>query len=393
MSKRVFLCLDNGFPRDGSSSNYIEYLGLAILNAGYDVHIIGMDERNDKGTGDFKPYKGMDYVLLRKSGWRNNLRDFLIQTGVGKDDFVIVYTFKLRTLEPILRLSKKNGFYVAVCVVEWFRRIQLGIGIRGYVRYFFYWIFFYIMLPRAGNIIAISRHLEKHFKECGCHTLLMPILMEHASECMREPHKYPLNFIYSGFSWEKDCLDEVFHAVFHLPEDDRKKIHYHICGMKDEEFRECLGNDNELVQKALTVTTLHQWMEFGDYEDLLDKMDFVIIARRTNQTSLSNFPSKVPEMMAHGIVPVASRVGDYTDLYLNDGLDSFIFDGYDAEACETVIKRALKLERPELDRMSQNAKKTVEQKFYYGLWSEKLKKFIEESKNNKNKDIVSRIKK
>lgn len=379
---RVLICFDNSFPRAGASSNYVEYLGLALLNAGYEVIVVGMDERGKGDAGIFKAYKGIRYVLLGKNHWRKNLYSYLLNFDFKPDDFVIVYTFKLRTIEPVLKLSKRREVKMAVCVVEWFRRVQLGKSLRGYVRYFFYWIFFYIVLPRAGNIIPISRHLEEHFKNVKCHTLLMPILMSNASDSERKPHDQPLNFIYSGYSWEKDCLDKVFKAIFRLPERDRNIIHYHICGMKESEFRQCLGNDDDLVERALAITTLYPWMEFEEYEKLLDTMDFVIIARKVNRTSLSNFPSKVPEMMAHGIIPVASRVGDYTDLYLEDGVDSLIFDGCETEACERAILRALHLSHSAREQLSQNAKKTVDEKFYYGLWSDKLRNFIEDSKKS-----------
>ena len=52
---RVYICGDIRFPRGGAGSNYVQYLGLALMEAGYEVHVVSTV--NPEFQGD--TYKGM----------------------------------------------------------------------------------------------------------------------------------------------------------------------------------------------------------------------------------------------------------------------------------------------------------------------------------------------
>lgn len=101
-------------------------------------------------------------------------------------------------------------------------------------------------------------------------------------------------------------------------------------------------------------------------------MDFLIIARKVDEMSLANFPSKVPEALCHGVIPIVSRVGDYTKYYLEDGVNSIIFDGYAAEDCLNAINRVLEMSNERIYELRCNARFTAEKRFDYHNWSDKI---------------------
>lgn len=44
----MFICGDVTFPRGGASANYIQYLGMALTECGYEVHIISTKNKSYK---------------------------------------------------------------------------------------------------------------------------------------------------------------------------------------------------------------------------------------------------------------------------------------------------------------------------------------------------------
>ena len=80
--------------------------------------------------------------------------------------------------------------------------------------------------------------------------------------------------------------------------------------------------------------------------------------------------------MCYGVVPIVSRVGDYTKYYLRDNENSIIFDGSDSRICRSALERALSMNDDEYDRLSQNARKCAENKFDYHNWTSKIHESI-----------------
>lgn len=74
-------------------------------------------------------------------------------------------------------------------------------------------------------------------------------------------------------------------------------------------------------------------------------MDYLFLAREKNIITESNFPSKVPEMLVYGVIPVCSDVGDYTKLYLENDVNAIIFEGAAPEECSQAYRRAINIDK------------------------------------------------
>ena len=127
------------------------------------------------------------------------------------------------------------------------------------------------------------------------------------------------------------------------------------------------------------MMTVHDWMVYDELDALYRRMHFLLLSRGVCQMTQANFPSKVPETMNYGIVPIASDVGDYTKYYLRDGENSLFIPGDGEEACARAIRRALALFPQGFPELSRAARRCVEQKFDYHVWAPTLRAMIEQT--------------
>ena len=122
---------------------------------------------------------------------------------------------------------------------------------------------------------------------------------------------------------------------------------------------------------------IHEWMPYEELIDLYRRAHFMILARDISRMTLANFPSKIPETLSYGIIPICSRVGDYTKLYLMDGVNSLIMDGCDVQTILHGIRRALAMSDQDIINYSNKCRITAETKFDYKQWVKPLDKFLE----------------
>ena len=123
-----------------------------------------------------------------------------------------------------------------------------------------------------------------------------------------------------------------------------------------------------------SVLTIHPWLEYQDLVKLVKQMDYLFIAREITQTTLTNFPSKVPEMAFYGVIPLVSRVGRlYRPVF--DRWKRQV-DVLKAVRRKTVkaLRRAIGLSKEKRSEMRLNARKTAEEKFDYVVFG--LKRLV-----------------
>ena len=81
--------------------------------------------------------------------------------------------------------------------------------------------------------------------------------------------------------------------------------------------------------------------------------------------------------MNYGIVPVCSDVGDYTNYYLTDQLDSIFVRKCTAEDGAEAFRKAISLSYDDLIKMKEMSRKCAREKFDYRVWSSKIVDFLE----------------
>ena len=389
--KRVFICSEVSFPRGGAASNYIEYFALSLKEGGYCPIVIGQGKNSGEDFyGETYEYNGIHYYNYppQTNVSRYKFKRFidanfycgrqivgvLKKLQLSSEDYIIFYTRNGLTINPVMRYANQKGTMGSMAITEHredshYKNILLSWRSKYSFKY---------SISKTKSVIPISRHLERYFQERGCRTLLLPSMAnpyEYSFEVKKESNI--VNFIYSGNDFAKDSFDTMLKSFLLLTAEEKKKVRFHLTGVKYEKLERYLGEEKTILEELDSVLTIHPWFEYQDLVKLVKQMDYLFIAREITQTTLANFPSKVPEMMCYGVIPLVSRVGDYTDLYLTDGKDSLMFEGCTPEDGLKALRRAMGLSKEKHSEMRLNARKTAEEKFYYGVWSEKISEFIE----------------
>ena len=378
--KRVFICGDLTFPRGGSSSNYIQYLGMALIECGYEVHVVSTKNKNytDKeingiiiDTYEYSKNKMVKYVEYWV-GAERKVKSILRQYRIDKDDLIIMYSQKAILGHALRKFAKKREVKIGAAVVELFEKKDITSQKYSW-NYFQYKILIDKEYENFDFLFTISTYIESKYRNSGVKQLVLPILAD--------PYEYPFvekeyakkRFIFPAMGKMKDALDNMVLAVNETLKEKKDDVEIHFCGVKKEQVARILNADISEIDSRMIF---HSWMDYSDLVDLYNQVQFLLIARADSQMTRANFPSKVPEVMTYGVVPLASRVGDYTNLYLKDNYNSFIFEGCDVAKIKEVLCRCIDLSEQKMKLLSDNARKTVEDEFYYKQWVHKISCFL-----------------
>lgn len=380
--KRVFILGAPGFPRGSAGANYDQYLALALLKAGWKVVILGKGaNRQEDKVGSAYIYKQIEYrnekpTKVEKYGMTKKFYiEMYKEYKMTRDDYYILHDIGWRAQSWLARkIGTEHMSYIHY-------EDLLPIQYRHYLinpRYWgmvFKWEFKLNSVPKA---LPISEKLRSVEIEHGCkNTLILPIMSDpdEFGEAKRAFKPQILKFIYSGAkaNTHEDDLTLLFQALQMLADHEKKKIEIHITGMREEKLKEKVGNSELLKELPVKV---HGWMKYNELIDLYREMDFLALPRFKNGVTEANFPSKIPESLSFGIIPVCSKVGDYTKTYLKDGYNSFLFKTGNVNECVRAIRKALNITEEDYLKMRGNARRTAVEEFGYENWSERISHFL-----------------
>ena len=159
----------------------------------------------------------------------------------------------------------------------------------------------------------------------------------------------------------KDDLPSMLRGFAALDPGELQKAEFHLCGVAKKTAESILTEEEQ--DKVKDRLIIHSWLKYDELIALFQKMHFMFLARKESQMTRANFPSKVPEVMQFGVVPIVSPVGDYTKYYLRDMEDSIFINGSSPETCRDAFRKALALSREEYLRLSENAVATAKTRF------------------------------
>ncbi|MFB5283677.1 glycosyltransferase [Peribacillus sp. Hz7] len=380
MKKRIFLFGYSDFPRGSAKANYIQYLSQALKEAEYEVYVISNinEEFRLQMKDGHLVYKGIKIIpfnitnirILRRLQFQYFLGHILVNIlkkyHITREDIVLVYSGDLDVNREILKYKRKIGFKTVNIVVEWSDSSYFDSKQRE-KRYNIYLEHF---LPQHDLIFPISSYIEKYLIRNRCKSMLLPIMADTLEYPVGEKAFNKIKFIFPGNGLMKDAIEVVIKSFSQLTFQEKERVELHLCGIKEEKVKNLLSpHEYESLKDILVV---HKWMHYEELIELYQSMHFLILVREEKQMTLANFPSKVPEVMCYGVIPIASRVGDYTKYYLDDNVNSLILDGCSIDLCLEIIRKALSLTQEELLELSFNARKCAENKFDYRNWVGKI---------------------
>ena len=380
MQRRIIICGLFKYPRGNACANYMQNLTKALIAAGYEVVLvcdINTEYLHDK-VSSFKGAKIFNIMHSGKYKYINRLLN-------GKL-FKVQFYLKLKTLNlnerdliistnvPIIRktlqyLQIRYKFKICGYIGEWFSKNQFSTikEAKQNDKNF-------LANRNLDMILPVSYYIEKEFFNSNAKSLVLPPLVDVQEYTFNQKKQKKYEFILPAMGMMKDALNNMILGISDLSVQELNDFKFHILGVSKDQIQDIAKNDWNKIKNTLVF---HSWMKYEELISLYQQCHYLFLARDTNQMTLSNFPSKVPEVMTYGIVPVCSNVGDYTKFYLKDNYDSLIFEGCDRKQCSKAIKRAIDLSFDEYAILSLNARKTVEDKFDYHNWIDQLRNTIE----------------
>ena len=377
------------FPRMSANANYAQYLALALMEIGYNVSIISPGDVKQCEYDKMKhaySYKNIKFCPFElKKGKIRHYLDYnfglgkyfingIKECGLEKGDIAIGYIPDGMALQSVIKYCKEKQIITMQCVDELFGEEELKTNSLIYRLNYRYAID--TVIPKMDFVIPISHYIQDYYNQKNVKTFIVPIMADTLEyNNTHYEHTDLIKIIYPANGMIKDNLEDMLKALCHLPKEVREKIEFHITGIRKESINKTtLDEVNDSLNDRFIV---HNWLDYNELIELYKKSDFLLLARKISKMTLANFPSKVPEVMTYGVIPIVSRVGDYTKYYLTDGIDSIIFDGFSSNKCCEAIIRAARLSTDERKKMSDNARKCVESKFEYRKWAGEIKEYFE----------------
>ncbi len=378
--KRVFIQACVRYPHGGALSNYIQSLAKAISYAGYEVILaVNINKEYDIKTviSSSKPIiiipvmpneDASIWKEQRRTGYSAERLGILEKYNINKDDCVIILDlWSEYFLERLFKLGKEIGFKTICGVFELFEAKDYE-TIERYKEFVHVYEELYL---QSDAILSISEYVDNYYINRNMQVYRLPPMIdctEYTAE-IKGMDKY--RFIIPS---HKDSLKSMLMAFAGLKAEERDGIELHLCGIKKEKLMDIM--DQALWTCLESCTIVHDWMRYEELVALYQQMHFLVIARDVCQRTLANFPSKVPECMSLGMVPIVSDVGDYTKYYLRDGIDSIFIQGDSVEEIRKSVRKAMALSKIEFKRYSENAIHCAETKFDYRVWIDKVHEML-----------------
>lgn len=382
MGKKVFIHSSDSFPHGAAQTNYIQYLALICKEAGYIPVMIVRPNGDYVDTQKSTYYMEMKIKPIiasgnkevhdqqRKNGFSRERIRAMEESGIAMGDVVITFElgYNINYHRSLQKFCEKVGVKTIVCVLEYWGAEDFNTKEK-------YEHFRYVadtLYLKYDGILVMSRAVEQHYKEKGKKVFLFPPFSEciPSNKIRKSSKKYSFLIISN-----KDSFESMIRAFADLGVSELSKIELHLCGVKEEHLRETIKYSE--WKRLSNCVTIHPWMKYEKLHELYQQMHFLLIARAVCQRTLANFPSKVPETMTHGIVPIVSEVGDYTEYYLRDGKDSIFIKGDSVEETMRAIRKAIGMNMEEYERYSKKAYQTAWERFDYHRWIQQIKEMLE----------------
>lgn len=384
-SKRIFVFGNVKFPRGNAGANYIEYLSLALKTNGWEVIVIGSGKNRscDNHHGRFI-YNDIEYynnesspsILKILKGDKMFWNSVTSRYQIYGNDYVIFYSPDYSLFRFFSKIV--NPQHVSIIRVEDPQPYQYKLG-KWNPKFILYKKALQFARKKFGKVIVISSTIEEQERNNGCKTLLLPIMANPYEFEFVERHKSEnVQLLYPGMkatAYEDDVV-MMMKAIMKLTEIHNYHIKLHITGIKHDKFRQWADSANLDTAKLMSKVIVHDWLEYTDLIRLYQDSDFLLLPRKINAITKANFPSKVPEAMSFGIIPICTVVGDYTKYYLQDCENSIFISGNSLNDCCNAIVKACELSDAQYSNMRNNARKLVEERFYYNNWAGSIHNFI-----------------
>ena len=390
---RVFICSSGKYPRETASANRIHIFAKMCEEKNLEVLITSCgknDEISYDVSKDCYVYDGIMYKNIKTAKNKNIFEfifrgkrtcDILNDYDFSKDDIVIVDTSIPMYSLPILRFVHQRGGRVIFDRTEWYQPFQYKFG-KFDPNFLLNDFHFHHIIPKGDGVIVISKFLYQHFKGKVNNIFYLPFvtdaLVKRSNQIQNDKDK--IRFIYPGNPGKKDNFAALLKGFESLTQEEQNRIEFHITLISPNQLKNILGKDAYLLESLKDRVVFHGRLEYDELIKLYNTVDFLLVVKSDNIVSKSNFPSKVPELMAYGVIPILTKIGDIAD-YLEDSKNCIFIEDDQPDLIADAINQAINLSNEKKEQMQSNTKNVIETTLNYKNWSESFVNFLREENN------------
>lgn len=381
ITKKALIITEYNLPDNDAGAVRVKSLYKLLKNIGYDVLAVGLGKFNNFEI----EFNELKYISLRCFGnsiaakiksrvmYIKYLKKYL------KDDklqVVIVNEILLFNFLWIKRYCRNNNIILIFDCVEWYssnqfklRQFSLIFILNNlYNKYF---------IDIKIGVIAISRYLEKYFKNKNICTIRIPPIFDMREfNYLKEKNDGVIKFIYAGSFGKKDYLKTMLLGFGKLSNNEKNKIFIMIYGVEKTIVKHIIPYN--IYDKIIKFVRFEKKIPRKKLLDEMKKYDYSILLRdETRRYSKAGFPSKIIESLATSTPVICNITSDLKE-YLVNGYNSIIVEDCSAESFKKAIIRATNISISDRYVMQANSKKTAEKYFDLKVYENGIQKLIEE---------------
>lgn len=383
--RRFIICTDEAFPRGSAGANYLLYFAKALQDIGYFPIIIAYVEKLEQTSDEIQEFEGIAYIQVAPSD--NKIKHFLTfnfflhqlylpvlqQMNITREDIVWLYSAELSLIRGIKKFATRQQATLGACVVEWYTAYASK-SLKEKIHYFCYKKVYKKELVEVKNLLPISHWLQAYYGTFKTQSMVLPIMTEVNAKKSEFCESEIIRFIYPGGKSNKDDVDMIITTLSELGHNYKYEIHLTgIVQSKEEFLKKYPINVQKELRKHLQ---LHGWMNYEELERLYDTMDFLVLIREESSATLANFPSKIPETMSHGIIPIVSDIGDYGQILSRELGKHSVLKSNTREECQKVLLNALKMNRQQINENKYKVIEVASRVFDYHNYEDALQEFL-----------------
>ena len=363
---------DAGAVRDMSFANIYQKLGYETVLIGAGT---GSAEGNYNGVQYFSVYKeaktSIEHFIrfLNLSSQYKKIIDNVIKEK-GQPSVIHFNSIPESTISYLISLAQKNEVAIIHDSTEWYSPCEFAHG---------KWDKAYILKDRLNRriirepirVIGISSYLTDHFKSRWLKAVRIPVIMDVKNTEIAQSTGNMIKLIYAGSPANKDFLKEIVLGIALLSQDELEKLKLYILGATKEQIKNLTG-----LQTLPTCVIPYGRVPREKVEETMLDMDFSVLLRPSEERyTKAGFPTKSVEAMSHGVAMICNLSSDL-GMYLIDGENAVIVDGYDEISFAASLRRVLAMSREQINDLKFHARELAEKEFDYRNWVNTVYEFI-----------------
>lgn len=157
-----------------------------------------------------------------------------------------------------------------------------------------------------------------------------------------------------GKSRKKEEIENIINAVSRAHNNGVSLV-FHLIGFSKLDLINNYPKCKEILNRYHDLYRFYGRQSNYVARGIVASSDFLLMARRPLRFANAGFPFKVAESMMLGTPMMVNKFSDI-DLYLENGMDSIILEGFEEDCIFEGIMKSSKLNSNQLNNLKKNAK-------------------------------------